>query len=270
MTNDDTIDGAASLLTRLERATNAHDVDALVACFAPDYRNDTPAHPERSFTGREQVRRNWEQIFAAIPDLTARVLRSAVNGRRGMERVGTPRHAARRVAHVMRGVVIFGVANGLLAWARFYLEPVQEGGEQRRCRGSPAGRAGRPATRGVVVGAVVIPSPAEGVNAVTQKHSCIGRHGRNRAAGYLAGIATGSPGHSPRPQSATAHHHARPPASPRRKCHGRQPGACRRRSRSGRRHQHTGRRTVLQVGRAHRSEHATRSCARWRTMASAG
>jgi hypothetical protein len=29
----------------------------------------------------------------------------------------------------MRGVVIFGVGNGLLTWARFYLEPVQQGGE---------------------------------------------------------------------------------------------------------------------------------------------
>ena len=128
MTSHDTSDGAASVLARLERATNAHDMNGLVACFAPDYRNDTPAHPERSFTGREQVRRNWEQIFAAIPDLTARVLRSAVNGgevwseweHRGKRRDGS--------AHVMRGVVIFGVADGLLTWARFYLEPVQEGG----------------------------------------------------------------------------------------------------------------------------------------------
>jgi hypothetical protein len=31
--------------------------------------------------------------------------------------------------HVMRGVVIFGVSNGLIIWARFYLEPVQEGSE---------------------------------------------------------------------------------------------------------------------------------------------
>jgi ketosteroid isomerase-like protein len=128
MTNHDTSDGAASLLARLERATNAHDVNALVACFAPDYRNDTPAHPERSFTGREQVGRNWEQIFAAIPDLTARVLRSAVNGSEvwsEWEHRGTRRDGS---AHVMRGAVIFGAANGLLAWARFYLEPVQEGG----------------------------------------------------------------------------------------------------------------------------------------------
>ena len=31
-------------------------------------------------------------------------------------------------AHVMRGVVIFGVEGGLASWARFYLEPVQGGG----------------------------------------------------------------------------------------------------------------------------------------------
>lgn len=128
MTNSDTSDGAAGVLARLERATNARDMNALVACFAPDYRNDTPAHPERSFTGREQVSRNWEQIFAAIPDLTATVLRSAVNGNEiwsEWEHRGTRRDGS---AHVMRGVVIFGVADGLLCWARFYLEAVQEGG----------------------------------------------------------------------------------------------------------------------------------------------
>ncbi len=129
MTHGETTDDPADVLAQLERAVNARDVNAVVACFAPDYRNDTPAHPERSFTGREQVRRNWEQIFAAIPDLTARVLRSAVNGDEvwsEWEHRGTRRDGS---AHLMRGVVIFGVAGGLLAWARFYLEPVQEGGD---------------------------------------------------------------------------------------------------------------------------------------------
>jgi ketosteroid isomerase-like protein len=115
-----------AMVQRLERATNEHDLEALVACFAPDYRNDTPAHPERSFTGREQVRANWAQIFAAIPDVTCEVLRCAVDGdtvwseweHRGTRSDGTP--------HLMRGVVIFGVADGLAAWARFYLEPVQQ------------------------------------------------------------------------------------------------------------------------------------------------
>jgi len=128
MTHDDTIDGGAGVLTRLERATNAHDLNAVVACFAADYRNETPAHPERSFRGREQVRANWEQIFTFIPDIAATVLRSAVNGDEvwsEWEHRGTRRDGS---AHVMRGVVIFGVGNGLLTWARFYLEPVQEDG----------------------------------------------------------------------------------------------------------------------------------------------
>jgi hypothetical protein len=79
--------------------------------------------------GREQVRRNWEQIFALVPDITSTVLRSAVNGDEAWsewEHRGTRRDGS---AHVMRGVVIFGVGHGLLRWARFYLEPVQEGGE---------------------------------------------------------------------------------------------------------------------------------------------
>jgi ketosteroid isomerase-like protein len=115
-----------AMLERLRRATNDHDLEAVVACFTPDYRNETPAHPERGFIGKDQVRKNWTQIFAAIPDLTAQVVRCAVDGdtvwteweHRGTRRNGTP--------HVMRGVVIFGVADGLAAWARFYLEPVQE------------------------------------------------------------------------------------------------------------------------------------------------
>jgi ketosteroid isomerase-like protein len=118
---------ATAMLERLLRATNDHDLEAVVACFTPDYRNETPAHPERGFIGKDQVRKNWTQIFAAIPDLTAEVVRCAVDGdtvwteweHRGTRPDGTP--------HVMRGVVIFGVADGLAAWARFYLEPVQEG-----------------------------------------------------------------------------------------------------------------------------------------------
>ncbi|MEO8258405.1 MAG: nuclear transport factor 2 family protein [Acidobacteriota bacterium] len=125
MIHTETTGGA---LTRLERATNAHDVNAIVACFAAGYRNETPAHPERGFTGREQVRGNWQQIFAAIPNLTATVLRSAVSGDEvwsEWEHRGTRQDGS---THLMRGVIIFGVVNELLAWARFYLEPVQEGG----------------------------------------------------------------------------------------------------------------------------------------------
>lgn len=114
----------STLLHSLEQASNAHDLDALVDCFSPDYRNETPAHPARGFRGREQVRRNWQQIFAAVPDLHARVLRSAVDGATvwsEWEMAGTRRDGAE---HLMRGVVVFEVADGRAASARFFLEPV--------------------------------------------------------------------------------------------------------------------------------------------------
>ena len=65
------------LLERLAGAVNRHDLDAVQSCFALDYRNETPAHPVRGFTGRAQVRRNWEQIFAFKPAL-ARHARAAL------------------------------------------------------------------------------------------------------------------------------------------------------------------------------------------------
>jgi ketosteroid isomerase-like protein len=65
---------------RLVRATNDRDLEALVACFAEDYENETPVHPARGFSGREQVRRNWEQIFTHVPDLRTEVKRSAIDG----------------------------------------------------------------------------------------------------------------------------------------------------------------------------------------------
>ena len=116
-----------AVIERLVRATNAHDVDALVACFSEDYVNETPAHPTRSFRGRDQVRRNWQQIFTAVPDIAAQVHwivdQHTVWSEwemRGTRRDGLP--------HLMRGVIIFGIQSGEAAWARFYLEPVETGG----------------------------------------------------------------------------------------------------------------------------------------------
>jgi ketosteroid isomerase-like protein len=116
-----------AMVDRLCRATNAHDLDALTACFALDYRNDTPVHPARGFQGQAQVRQNWAQIFTRVPDLTATVTWVADGDTawsewemRGTRLDGSP--------HLMRGVVIFGVDQGLARWARFYLEPVEAGG----------------------------------------------------------------------------------------------------------------------------------------------
>jgi ketosteroid isomerase-like protein len=121
-------DDALSMVVRLQAATNDHRLDDLVECFADGYVNQNPVHPDRGFSGRDQVRRNWSQIFAGVPDVRAEVLRTAVDGdtvwseweMSGTRRDGTP--------HLMRGVIIFGVKAGRAGWARFYLEPVTTGG----------------------------------------------------------------------------------------------------------------------------------------------
>jgi len=41
------------LVERLAQATSDHDLERIVACFAPDYTNETPVHPMRGFRGRE-------------------------------------------------------------------------------------------------------------------------------------------------------------------------------------------------------------------------
>ena len=70
----------SAVVQRLRVVTNAHDIDAIVACFASDYRNETPAHPARNFVGNEQVRRNWTRILEAIPDISTEIVASAVSG----------------------------------------------------------------------------------------------------------------------------------------------------------------------------------------------
>jgi ketosteroid isomerase-like protein len=114
------------VVNRLVAATNAHDIDGLVDCFAPDYVNETPAHPLRGFTGPDQVRRNWTSIFAGVPDITARVVASVADGNLAWtewEMSGTRRDGA---PHAMAGVIIFGVRDDHIVSGRFYLEPVEQ------------------------------------------------------------------------------------------------------------------------------------------------
>jgi hypothetical protein len=116
------------VIDRLLEATNNHDLDAISACFAVDFVNETPLHPARSFRGREQVRRNWQQILGGVPDLRAEILGQASAGSvlwTEWEMSGIRRDGNR---HLMRGVMLFEVAGDAIARVRFYLEPVDESG----------------------------------------------------------------------------------------------------------------------------------------------
>jgi len=119
----------AEIMNRLLSAMNAHDVDAVVACFASDYESQQPAHPGRSFRGSDQVRKNWTSVFAGVPDFTAELVLSAVTAEgvevgewrwRGTHQDGSP--------FGMQGVIVAGVHHGLIAWGRLYMEPIEQGG----------------------------------------------------------------------------------------------------------------------------------------------
>ena len=113
---------------RLQAAMNARDIDAFVACFAADYDSEQPTHPDRAFVGSDQVRENWSAIFEGVPDFTAELLSAAADGGtewsewrwRGTQADGTKLD--------MAGVVVAGVRDGLLQWARLYVEPVEREG----------------------------------------------------------------------------------------------------------------------------------------------
>lgn len=133
-----------AVLDLLRDAINAHDLDALTAGFTADYHSEFPAHPDRVFRGHAQMRTNWTQIFGAVPDLHATLVRGTADGEtvwaewdwRGMRRDGAP--------FAQRGVTVQGVFEGRIAWVRLYMEPVEEG------RGSDAAVRAAVTERGTV------------------------------------------------------------------------------------------------------------------------
>jgi len=124
MSND-----AEDVFGRLVAAQNAHDIDAFVSCFTPDYSSEQPVHPDRAFVGSDQVRKNWTAMFAGVPDFRAELLDTTTSGPtawgefewRGTKTDGSPLHA--------RGVIIGTVRNGKLAAARLYMSDVERAGQ---------------------------------------------------------------------------------------------------------------------------------------------
>jgi ketosteroid isomerase-like protein len=120
--------GRALVAERLKAALNAHDIDAFVDCFAEDYDSEQPAHPDRAFRGRDQVRANWSAIFAGVPDFTAELVSAGAAG--GAEWSewrwqGTQEDGSKLD---MAGVIVAGVSGERLQWARLYVEPVDRDG----------------------------------------------------------------------------------------------------------------------------------------------
>ncbi|MEA2611779.1 MAG: hypothetical protein QOG32_1505 [Chloroflexota bacterium] len=126
--DDPGTDPTFAVVERLRDAINEHDLEALVDVFDQDFISEAPAHPQRTFRGADQVRRNWRQIFAGVPDLRADLLDAVVEGDTVWSEwdwSGTRRDGS---AHRMRGVTIQRVKDSRAVSVRFYMEPVEEGG----------------------------------------------------------------------------------------------------------------------------------------------
>jgi ketosteroid isomerase-like protein len=116
----------AGPVRRVFEAISRRDLDAMVQCFAEDYINETPAHPDRSFVGRDQVRRNWSALLSGFPDLESYVLRAttAADGLVWVE-WGQQGTRADGVRVELAAVAIFRIEHDLISAVRFYLEPVE-------------------------------------------------------------------------------------------------------------------------------------------------
>jgi len=119
----------SEIMDRLLSAMNTHDLDAFVACFAADYDSQQPAHPSRAFRGSDQVRKNWEGVFAGVRDFRAELVLATTTDE-GVE-VGEWRWSGTHTdgsPFGMRGVIVAGVQGSQIAWGRLYMEPVEQGG----------------------------------------------------------------------------------------------------------------------------------------------
>ena len=118
------------IVESMRAALDAHDLDAFVEFFHEDYVGERPRHPEAAVSTRTDVRRNWEEVIRDVPDLRVEVpaaVEEQGNGRIWSEwrAYGTSQSGA---AMEIRGVIIFGVRDGRVAWSRMYLEPVEDAG----------------------------------------------------------------------------------------------------------------------------------------------
>jgi hypothetical protein len=111
---------------RMIQAANRHDLDAMVTCFAPNFRSEQPLHPERAFTGQAGVRKNWSFFFTTIPDLQVDILNEVEEGDTVWAELHYHGIQTDGKKFSVKGVTLTGIQADQIIWARLYIEPVQE------------------------------------------------------------------------------------------------------------------------------------------------
>ena len=111
---------------RMIQAANRHDLDAMVTCFAPDFRSEQPVHPERAFTGQAGVRNNWSFFFTTIPNIQIDILGEVAAGDTVWAELHYHGTQTDGKKFTVKGVTILRIQADQIIWARLYVEPVQE------------------------------------------------------------------------------------------------------------------------------------------------
>lgn len=111
---------------RIIQAANRHDLGAMVACFAPDYRSEQPLHPERDFTGQAGVRKNWSFFFTTVPEIQVDILNEVEEGDSVWAELHYHGTQTDGKKFNVRGVTLLGIQADQIIWGRLYIEPVQE------------------------------------------------------------------------------------------------------------------------------------------------
>lgn len=113
-----------TILSRMEKAMNAHDLDAFADCFAENLRSYQPLHPQRGVIDHAKMRENWGGLFAHVPDLVAAVRRSVVDGDQVWAEWEIGGTTVENTRYLSCGVTILTLENDRIASVRFYLDNV--------------------------------------------------------------------------------------------------------------------------------------------------
>ncbi len=116
---------------RMIRAANRHDLEAMVACYAPDFRSEQPFHPERNFVGPAGVRKNWNFFFTTIPDIQIEILGEVVEGDTVWAELHYHGTQTDGKKHDVMGVSLLGIQADQIIWARLYIETLSGDWQQR-------------------------------------------------------------------------------------------------------------------------------------------
>ena len=116
------------LVEQMRAALDAHDLDTFLSFFRDDYVGERPRHPGAKISSRGDVRRNWEEVIADVPDLHVEVPAAVQDGNTIWSEWRAYGAARSGALLELRGVIIFGIQDGQVAWSRMYLEPVEQEG----------------------------------------------------------------------------------------------------------------------------------------------